>query len=737
MTRTASIALLWLLGLSAGSALARSPSTRVQDREALKRALVEVMKRQPLKNARSSVFIQSLDDGQVVFAQNPDELLNPASNVKMVTAAAALSRLGPEYRYETEFLTDGDPRKGTTKHLYVRGKGDPSITTEKLYGVVSELLHAGLKEVTGDIVIDDTYFDGERLAPGYDQEDSDRSYMAPSGAVPLNWNAVGVYMRPGSGVGAKGVVEIEPPSDYFVVDNRLTTGTKRSRRFSVSSEPERDGQKQRITVRGQVPNERGAWSVWKKIDNPPLYFGHTLKSMLAARGVKVKGKVRLAPLPSTARMLYVAQSDTFDLVLKRLNKHSSNFVAGQLIKTLGAELKGPPGSFAKGIEAVEEFLEKEVGLPRGSYVMKNGSGLNDTNRFSAAQLSKVLKAMYERFPLTPEYLSSVGIAGKDGTLKYRFEGSEAVGRLRAKTGTLENVSALCGYVQAVGGERFVFTVLVNDFPGRAGSVVQHIDALGAAVAATGSLQGPDVAVAALTTPAAVSSPMDEVKARVRTYLALGSQGDKRNIPFLRTAWRAEKDPALRAVLAESLYQSDPDDYLGARALLDSFLPTDEVYRRLREVAKALSVDVPGVASVVELAAAGNLEAIGRLIELSRVGARDEGAAAELADALAEVARIAPDEMLLSLHQSSETDREVALSLLATGIVKSADAEHPFWPALRKSRGSVDPQVAAFAKQVESALSLKIADAKAPKLPEETQVKMSPPPAPPTTERPGG
>ena len=101
-------------------------------------------------------------------------------------------------------------------------------------------------------------------------------------------------------------------------------------------------------------------------------------------------------------MLHVAQSETFDLVLKRLNKVSSNFVAEQLIKTLGAEVSGPPGSFTKGIDVVEDFLQREVGIPRGSYVMKNGSGLNDANRFSASQIGKLLRFMYERFPLAPE-----------------------------------------------------------------------------------------------------------------------------------------------------------------------------------------------------------------------------------------------------------------------------------------------------------------------------------------------
>jgi D-alanyl-D-alanine carboxypeptidase/D-alanyl-D-alanine-endopeptidase (penicillin-binding protein 4) len=726
--------------LSLAAAPPAVPAAKLAEREALRTALVGLIKRTPLKAARISVQVMSLDDGTVVFAQNADDLLNPASNVKLVTAAAALSKMGLDYRFDTEVLTDAELKDGKAKLLYVRGKGDPTLNTDKLYGIVSELLHAGLKEVSGDLVIDDTFFDADRLAPGFDQESSDRSYMAPTGAVSLNWNAVGVYLRPGAALGDKATVELEPASDYFDVDSELSTGTKRRKRYSVASDPEKAGQKQKILVRGTVPLDEkpGSWSVWKKIDNPPQYFGQTLKRLLADRGVKVKGKVRLGAVPSSAKSLHVSQSDTLDLVLKKMNKHSSNFVAEQLLKTLGAEAKGAPASFASGVEAVEDFLEQDVGIARGTYVMKNGSGLNDTNRFSAAQFCKLLKVMYEKFPVAPEYLSSVGVAGKDGTLKYRFEGSDAVGRLRAKTGTLENVSALSGYVQAVGGEKFVFSVLVNDFPGRAGTVVQHIDALGAAVAATGSALGPDRAVAAMMTAPTVVGPLDELKSRAVTFLAVGRQADKRNIAFLRTAWRTEKDPAVRAIIADSLYQSDPQDYVGARLLLDSFTAGDDVYGRLRLVAAELQVEVPGFSSVVELAAGGSADALTRLVELARAVGSDAKAEAELAEALAEVARTAPDELLLVMRGAGAPDKEPAMRLLALGLVKAADAEHPFWPALRKAMGSLDPATASFAKGTDVYLSQKIAEEKAPKA---AAVVVEPkPPAvekPAPGERPGG
>ncbi len=688
-----------------------APAPSKADREALKRALAEVIERTPLKTARTSISIQSLDDGTVIFARNPDDLLNPASNVKLVTAAACLLKLGSEYRFETEFLTEGELTGGRVRTLYVRGRGDPSINTERLFNITGELYHAGLREVLGDIVIDESWFDGDRLAPGFDQEKGDRAYLAPSGAVSFNWNAVGVYLRPGDRPGAKASVEIEPPSDYFAVEGSLMTGSRFHRRFSVALLP--GNERQKVVVRGTIPSERGTLSMWKKIDQPGLYFGYTLKRLLADRGIKVRGKVRIAIAPRPARMLYVAESETFDLVLKRLNKVSSNFVAEQLIKALGAEVKGPPGSFAKGIEVVEEFLQREVGIPRGSYVMQNGSGLNDANRFSAAQINRLLRFMYERFPLAPEYLSSMGIAGKDGTLKYRFEGSEAVGRLRAKTGTLENVSALSGYVQSVGGEKFIFSILVNDYPGRSAPTVQGLDALGAAIAASGTTLGPGRAVAAMMTQETVIGPLDEVTSRIRTYLTVGKQGDRKNASFLRTAWRSEKDPAVRTVIAEALYQSNPEDYIGARMFLDSFSGTEVVYGRLRKVAKALGVEVPGFSALVELSAQGNPEALVRLTELASAAKGDEASEKEIAAALAEVARTAPAELLGALQTASSEDREATTTLLARGVAKAGDADHPFWPALRRMIGMLDVRSSDFAKQLETTMSLKMAREKAP------------------------
>ncbi|MBX7113289.1 MAG: D-alanyl-D-alanine carboxypeptidase/D-alanyl-D-alanine-endopeptidase [Myxococcaceae bacterium] len=713
-------------------------AAKANEREALKKALMQVIDRSALKTARLSVQMQSLDDSSVVFAQNADELLNPASNVKLFTAAAALARLGTDYRFDTDFLTDADLRNdGKAKVLYVRGKGDPTMNTDKLYGIVSELLHAGLKEVVGDIVLDESWFDLEREAPGFDQESGDRSYLSPTGALSLNWNAVGVYLRPSDSVGAPAAVELEPASDYFIVEGRVTTGTRMQRRFTVLSRLDKDRVHQRIEVHGFVPKEqRGAWSVWKKIDQPALYFGATLKALLAQRGVKVRGRVKLGAVPTTARPLYVAQSETLDIVLKKLNKHSSNFVAEQLIKTLGAEVKGAPGTTAKGIAAAEEFLEKEVGLARGSYIMRNGSGLNDTNRFSAAQTNRLLRVMWERFPLAPEYLSALGIAGKDGTVKYRFEGSDAVGRLRAKTGTLENVSALSGYVQAVGGERFIFSIMVNDFPGRASTVVQHIDALGAAVAASGSASGPGTAVASLSAAPSVLGPLAELKARITTYGVVAQKADKRNVAFLRTSWRSEKDPAVRLVVADALYASDPQEGANVRLLIDSLSASDEVFGRLRKAAAELNIETPGLAAMAELSSSGNADAMTKLLEWARAASGEETARGLLADALAGVAKEAPKELIEALRAAGVPEREVSIEMLAEGMVRAALPDAPLWAALKDAQGALDAGLVEFARGLEVALSQRIAEAKAPSMTDGGQ-PLVPRPSSSSAVTPGG
>ncbi|MEN9796650.1 MAG: hypothetical protein RL653_346 [Pseudomonadota bacterium] len=691
--------LVFLVSLPASS-VAQTGTPRAAEHAQLRRALEDALSKSPMGRARAGMEVVSLDTGEVLFSHRAEELLNPASNVKLFTAAAALRVLGPAYRFETALLADAPPLAGRVKALYLRGRGDPTLTTERLHGMASELFHSGVREVQ-DIWCDDTWFDGDLQPPGFDQEDGDRAYLAPPSALGLNGNTVGVYLRGGEAAGAPVVVEVEPEAGLFELENEARTGPRGQPRFNVRAE--RAGERILLTVRGEVPAGE-LHSASRKVDLPALYAGHALRAVLGQHGIRVRGRVRAGATPRGAKGLVTVESDTLDAVLRKLNKHSSNHVAEVLLKALSAHVEGPPGTTAGGVRAVEAFLAAEVGLPRGSYVMRNGSGLNDANRFSARQTVRLLRHAYARFSSMPEYLASLPVAGRDGTLRSRMEKTLAEGNLRAKTGTLSHVSALAGYLTSASGERLAFSFLVNDYEGRAGPVVQALDAFSAAVAALGAPpgQGPAEALSTLVEP---PPTLDDaaLREKVKLYAGLGAAADLREAPLLRSLFRSERDGAVRAAVADALYRCSPDEAVGGRAVLEALEPEDAVYGRLRRACGELGVPVPGLGPLVDLAASGHPEALPRLISLAR--STPEPERAPFNGWMAEVAVTAPEAVLAALRPLPGPDLQLPVELLARGMATHprGPRPQPFWDALRRARKDRDPALAAFAEALETRL----------------------------------
>ena len=455
-----------------------------RDLAALRLALDAVLDRPPLRAAGVGVQVVSLDTGQEVYARGADRQLNPASNVKLFTSAALLARLGPGYAFTTRVEAAAAPRRGEVADLFVVGRGDPTFVTERLWLLAGDLARRGVRRVLGDVVVDDAWFDGERQGPGYDQEVGDRAYLAPIGALALNFAAVEIHVGPGERPGAAARVALEPASEHLVLQARVSTvAAGGSGALRYASRPLPDG-RQLVEVQGQVGVGDAERVVWRRVDDPALYFGATLKRLLALRGVEVKGRVRRGLAPEGTVTLATSSSEGLGAIVRKLEKLSSNFVAEQLLKALGAELSGAPGSWPKGVAAVEGYLT-EAGLAPGSYLLRNGSGLNDANRFSARQVVTVLRDAWRRFPVMADFVAALPVAGRDGTTRTRMPA--AAGRLRAKTGSLAGAVSLSGYVETAAGERLAFSVLVNDFrPGERRAAVRAIDALGEALAAAGS-----------------------------------------------------------------------------------------------------------------------------------------------------------------------------------------------------------------------------------------------------------
>ena len=282
--------------------------------------------------------------------------------------------------------------------LFIRGSGDPSLVSEDLWRLVADLSGAGIKRITGNIAIDDGYFDEVRIGPAFDQKNEDYAFRAPAGAVSVNYNAVAVHVRPGEKDGAAPRVVVEPASPYFTVVNNAKTTNKVKTDLTINTR-EAEGHTE-IVVAGNIKKSTGEVMEHRRVVHPDLYVGWSVRELLIKRGIKVGGQVVRGAVPAQgARQLAYHLSPPLGVIVRDVNKTSNNFMAEQLLKTLGAEKVGRPGTWPKGVQAVSQFLES-IGIAPSAYKLTNGSGLYDADRLAPAQFHR---RRFEGFQLAGHY----------------------------------------------------------------------------------------------------------------------------------------------------------------------------------------------------------------------------------------------------------------------------------------------------------------------------------------------
>lgn len=407
---------------------------------------------------RTGIAVVSVNKGNSLALINPDYPLNPASCAKILTSATALALFGSNYRFETSFFTDRRSQYGQIHNLYVVGSGDPSLVSEELWRIVSDLINQGVRSVSGDIIIDDSFFDGTWY-PRKDLENDSRAFTASTSAFSLNFNSAKFVIRPGSHAGKRAEVTTDPPTSYIRIINKVATGGK-FRAFVTPKDATDEGET--FAVSGSIPPHAEPQFFYRVVSDPARFAGSVLKDMLIQNGVAVAGGVRRGQLPAGVTEISRFQSKPLSEIVRDMNKFSNNFIAEQLTKHMGAVKKGRPGSTAKGIEVIEDCLSS-LGIPKGTYTLENGSGLSSVSRISASQLVKVLSSSYRSHKLQPDFIESLSILGIDGTMKSWRGEPNLHGWLRAKTGSLANVSCLSGYVPMQNGEVAAFAILANGF----------------------------------------------------------------------------------------------------------------------------------------------------------------------------------------------------------------------------------------------------------------------------------
>ncbi|MBN2319261.1 MAG: D-alanyl-D-alanine carboxypeptidase/D-alanyl-D-alanine-endopeptidase [Acidobacteria bacterium] len=415
------------------------------------------------------VQVYSLDHSEILYARNPSRLFIPASNNKIITAAVALLRLGPDYRFRTLLGIDGPVVDGVLEgNLIVTGFGDPSITVEKpdedpfrtFRHWAAILKEKGIRKITGDLIGDAGSFERTMFGQGWAWNDLTEGYAAPVSALQFNGNRLWIEIKPGRKRGSFVPIELKPLPHYWIVENKLIANTDAHEEKIVI---ERSGTDESIVLQGTLPGNSASITKAVAVHDPVRYYLSALKHVFDKEQIDVltcgirenRATDRKSPIP-----LWTHTSPPLSEILKPLLKESLNLHAETLTRVLGMELRGR-GSFEAGKEVVEETLSR-MAVDKDHYSFADGSGLSRRNLSSAQILVRVLSSLYRSSHFIHFY-DALAIAGRDGTLENRLKGTTAENNIRAKTGTMSNISSISGYLKTADGEMLAFSILANNF----------------------------------------------------------------------------------------------------------------------------------------------------------------------------------------------------------------------------------------------------------------------------------
>ena len=461
----------------------------------LQAKISEILAKPELESAIVGVKVVSLDNGRVLFEENANKLLRPASNMKLYTVAAALDRLSPDYRFVTSVYAATRPdASGVVRgNLTIYGRGDPSIGARFNNGdyfkaideLATRIVAAGVKRVEGDLVGDESYFIGPKYGSGWEWEDLTWFSGAEVSPLTVNDNTLDLVVKPGSAVGQPAVITTGPPDPLLAIVNKITTSAKGERR-DISLY--RGLKENTVNLTGSIPIDDKGYTGIIAISHPALLFISLLRSSLTQKGVVITGKSRTTgeisqppyipgtPVASAHGLpaLYqneiaTLQSPPFDVIAAQTLKRSQNLYTELILRTLGKITPAPATmsslfqtSEALGLEGVKLFL-KTVGIRPETLVLDDGSGLSRSDMVTTESTVQLLTFM-SKHRYANVFREALPIAGVDGTLRNRMKGTAAENNVRAKTGVLSSAASLGGYVTTAAGEKLVFTIMVNNYP---------------------------------------------------------------------------------------------------------------------------------------------------------------------------------------------------------------------------------------------------------------------------------
>ena len=433
------------------------------DNSALPHNIQSVLKLRQLPPDSLSIYAADVDTGEVLLRWREGEAQNPASTIKLLTTLVALDILGPSFRWKTDVYLRGELQGDTLDgDLLIKGYGDPFLVTERVWQLLRAIQRMGVREITGDLLIDDSYFSVGDYDPGEFDRQPLRAYNVAPNALLMNFKVVRYWFEPGQD--GKGVtVKLDPSLDNLRVFNRLGLAVGGCRGYqrgiTISSNEAVD----EVTFSGKFPDGCKRYAMDRAALSHNEFAYGLFKTLWRQLGGRFDGGWRnvdaSAIIPDDVGPFLSFDSLSLSEMIARVNKHSNNVMARQLVYTLSAEVNGPPGTEEGGRDVIAQWLT-DNDLESCKCAIENGAGLSRDSRIAAIDMVSLLRFAW-RQPYMPEYLASMSISGLDGTLRRRFKASPLIGKAHLKTGSMDHVAAIAGYLQARSGRRFAVVAMQN------------------------------------------------------------------------------------------------------------------------------------------------------------------------------------------------------------------------------------------------------------------------------------
>ena len=403
------------------------------------------------------IMVRSADTGRTVFRYNSKKEFIPASNNKILSSIAALSLLGKNFRFKTNFYLGGGIHSGVGHGgLYVKGFGDPTIDIERIREIAGRIKALGITAIEGGIHLDGSYFDDVHYGEGWDPEWFGKSFCPPVTAISFNYNSAKIKISASRVQGAPVTVRTDPAEFPFPIRSKVSASLKRS---GVRAEY---NERNELKISGYVSSRKKAETLELSVPDPFFYFGAVLKRVLEEEGIEVNGPIDRGRVPRWTGKIFTHYSEPLGTIIHEYNKESVNIIGESIVKVIGAKFLSTPGSWKSGTYIIENHLRR-IGL-NGNFSMADGSGLSRLNMVSAEDITHALAKAYEDPDISEEFIASLPVAGVDGTLKKRFRNLK--GKVYAKTGYLEGARSLSGYVFGKNGRVYVFSIISNGMGAR-------------------------------------------------------------------------------------------------------------------------------------------------------------------------------------------------------------------------------------------------------------------------------